>query len=63
MRADRAGARQINTWVDKERIRAEPIPEHAMTYMCPVCLEEGQKPHLIKHKRDCTYIHGKERMG
>jgi hypothetical protein len=47
---------KTNTWVDRERIRAEPIRDDGITYMCPVCLEEGPKPQLIAHNKDCTYI-------
>ena len=46
----------IGSWVNKDRIRPEPLPDVAERYMCPLCLASGPKPSLIKHNNDCAYV-------
>ncbi|MGZ4848958.1 MAG: hypothetical protein ACXV2D_05630 [Halobacteriota archaeon] len=42
------------------RLVLEAIPDDAMRYVCPVCLEEGAKPSVIRHHPHCAYLKRRE---
>ncbi|MGZ4926381.1 MAG: hypothetical protein ACXV4B_08025 [Halobacteriota archaeon] len=49
-------AHRVDASLNGDRLKLEPMPNDAMRYVCPMCLEEGFKPSVIQHRPDCAYL-------